>query len=446
MSYATWRAKAVVIAVIGSLLSLLFVAAPSRAEPVQVTLGGSTATAVGTNVPRGADQLVLYTRTAAQTSAPTNQWGAEVAVQGGVVVSINDRQTTGAAATVIPTGPAATSFVLSGHGTARVWLLANAAVGAPASYPQSSPPPGPPAGQPVVQADGSWYLLTGDNVARGADQLVRYTRSATQTVTPTNQWGTEATVVNGSVTAVSDRQETGAAATAIPTNGYVLSGHGAARSWMLAHLAVGEAVTTPTPPAPEPQGPTPNPAGWTCSAGTVRLTLDDGPDPTFTPVALDIFKAWNVKVTFFVMGSKVQANPQIVARAYAEGHRIGNHTWDHPSLTKLNTQQVTSQFTRTTDAIVAAGVPRPTEWRPPYEDHNASVRNIASGLGMTMVTWTYDTDTNDWQNISVQQITANGVNNAKNGSIILIHDIRQRSIDALPYILDGLQKKGLCLV
>ena len=67
----------------------------------------------------------------------------------------------------------------------------------------------------------------------------------------------------------------------------------------------------------------------------IALTFDDGPDPTTTPQALAILKKYNAKATFFMVGKNVSANPDIAKQVRKEGHQIGNHTWDHPSITKI---------------------------------------------------------------------------------------------------------------
>ena len=299
----------------------------------------------------------------------------------------------------------------------------------------------------VAQANGSTYPIAGTNIARGADELVVYTRVGRQTASPANRWGAEASVLNSVVQAITDRQTTRQPGTAIPVGGSVLSGNGAARLWILANLRVGQPVTyqgSDTAPTPTPT-PSPAPSPGTCSAGYVRLTFDDGPDPVVTPQVLDTLRTYGAKATFFVMGQKVQARPDLVLRQQQEGHKVGNHTWDHPYLTRLTAAQQSAQLRDTSAAIVAAGAPSPVEWRPPYEDWNASVRDLATSLGMTMVLWNYETDSNDWQGGSPTVIRDRVVTNAHDGAIILMHDRIQNSATALPGILDGLAQKGLCL-
>jgi peptidoglycan-N-acetylglucosamine deacetylase len=73
-----------------------------------------------------------------------------------------------------------------------------------------------------------------------------------------------------------------------------------------------------------------------CPAGYVRLTFDDGPDPTATPEVLDALAAWDATATFFVVGSRAAAYPGLLRRVRDEGHAIGNHSWSHPDLTTLD--------------------------------------------------------------------------------------------------------------
>ncbi|MEO0448648.1 MAG: polysaccharide deacetylase family protein, partial [Verrucomicrobiota bacterium] len=86
----------------------------------------------------------------------------------------------------------------------------------------------------------------------------------------------------------------------------------------------------------------------------VAMTFDDGPHPTYTPRLLDIMKARGVRGTFFVVGSRAKAHPEILRRMVREGHEVANHTWNHPDLTKLSLSSVRKEFDTTRDAIVAA--------------------------------------------------------------------------------------------
>lgn len=199
-----------------------------------VQVGKSTFPVSGTDVQRAADSLVVYTP-ASGTVTTTNVYGAEAVVVGGVVTALRDRLVTRAGGTAIPSN----GVVLSGHGVARDWLLANARVGASVTLP------GALTAADTVRVGSASYRISGVDVERAADAFVVYT-SAAGAATPTNVWGAEAVVINGVVTSFVDRQVTKAGPTPIPSNGVVLSGHGAARDWLRLHARVGAPVSLPS--------------------------------------------------------------------------------------------------------------------------------------------------------------------------------------------------------
>lgn len=202
--------------------------------------------------------------------------------------------------------------------------------------------------------------------------------------------------------------------------------------------------------APAPDGPVgavaggPTPLEPDCTAGSVVLTFDDGPDDLITPAMLDVLRDWQSTATFFVIGDQVQARPDLVRRAAEEGHTIGNHTWSHADLTGLDPEGVRGELARTSDAIAAATGSPPTLWRPPFGKHDAAVDAEAEDLGMQLLSWSDGTDGLDWQGLAPQAIADRVVGNAEPGSIVLLHDIHQNSLDALPLVLQGLHEKGLC--
>jgi peptidoglycan-N-acetylglucosamine deacetylase len=181
-----------------------------------------------------------------------------------------------------------------------------------------------------------------------------------------------------------------------------------------------------------------------CTAGSVVLTFDDGPDDLITPAVLDVLRDWQATATFFVIGDQVQARPDLVRRAAEEGHAIGNHTWSHADLTGLDPEGVREELVRTSDAIAAAVGAPPTLWRPPFGSHDAAVDAEAEDLGLQLLWWSEGTDGLDWQGLAPRAIADRVVGNAEPGSIVLLHDIHQNSLDALPLVLQGLHEKGLC--
>lgn len=188
-------------------------------------------------------------------------------------------------------------------------------------------------------------------------------------------------------------------------------------------------------PSPSPSGP--------CSAGYVRLTFDDGPTSDVTPQILAILKAKDVKATFFVLGSQATYFPNLVRQTVADGHAVANHTWTHARLTTLTAEQARSELTRTSDYLQQLTGRRPTEFRPPHRDTNASIVSLASSLGMAQVLWSVDPE--DWRFPGATTLVNSIVPLARDGSIILLHDANSSSAIGLGAVIDGLRAKGLCM-
>lgn len=201
-----------------------------------------------------------------------------------------------------------------------------------------------------------------------------------------------------------------------------------------------EEIETTTPEPEVLSAPTTPSSAGSCE-NCVALTFDDGPRVGMTDRLLDILKAKNAKVTFFVLGENVAKNPAIIARMAKDGHEIGNHTWNHPQLTKLNAVEIEAEISKTNDAIFAASGSRPKFIRQPYGATNATVEGVLKKLDMSGVLWSVDT--RDWADKNASVICNRAVTSARAGGIILLHDIHPTSVDAVGCIIDGLAKKGL---
>lgn len=173
----------------------------------------------------------------------------------------------------------------------------------------------------------------------------------------------------------------------------------------------------------------------------VALTFDDGPHDVLTPKLLDILKDRGVKATFFVVGYRVKAWPQVVQRAHREGHEIGNHSWNHPALTSLGSSEVQRQISRTDAAIVTATGKAPRVLRVPYGSISQRVASLDS---RPFIGW--DVDTLDWLYRNIERITTVSVSGARGGSIVLLHDIHPRTVAAVPGIIEGLRGRGFRFV
>lgn len=182
-----------------------------------------------------------------------------------------------------------------------------------------------------------------------------------------------------------------------------------------------------------------------CS-GSIALTFDDGPDAALTPQFLDILETNHVQATFFVMGSNIEGNEPIIERMVDEGHSVQNHTWDHPYLSELSTDEIELQIERTSAAIVGAGAPEPQFGRPPYGDYNARVTGVFEIQGLQMVTWTNALDIRDWDGpASPEHIVERVRANLQDGGVVLLHDVQPNTLAALPGIIDAVHQEGYCI-
>ncbi|RIB28244.1 Carbohydrate Esterase Family 4 protein [Gigaspora rosea] len=198
---------------------------------------------------------------------------------------------------------------------------------------------------------------------------------------------------------------------------------------------------------------------WTCSGcvrndsdviycPTVRdwgLTFDDGPS-SFTTTLLDFLDRVGVKVTFFVVGSRVVENPQILQRIVRSGHQVGIHTWSHQYLTSQSTEQVIAELQWTAEIIKNVSGVTPKYMRPPFGDVDDRVRNICTQLGYKVVIW--DMDTNDWLsdgNPSFQMSWVEGNftqwvrQSSTTGHISLEHDLYNQTAAQGPLVVPILQ-------
>ncbi|MER5227030.1 polysaccharide deacetylase family protein [Streptomyces flaveus] len=172
------------------------------------------------------------------------------------------------------------------------------------------------------------------------------------------------------------------------------------------------------------------------------LTFDDGPDPRYTPHVLRTLKAHDVRAMFFVCGSMVVENKDMLREMADEGHIVGNHTWSHPLLTRLTRSAIRSEMERTSEIIEKAYGEWPGWFRAPYGAWNRAVFELGAELGMEPLAWTVDTL--DWQSPGARTIERRVMKGAAPGVVILAHDAggdRSQSVralrDYLPRLLDS---------
>jgi peptidoglycan/xylan/chitin deacetylase (PgdA/CDA1 family) len=172
----------------------------------------------------------------------------------------------------------------------------------------------------------------------------------------------------------------------------------------------------------------------------VALTFDDGPHPAFTPQILRILKQYHAKATFFVVGEQAERNPDLIRAEAAAGDSIGNHTYDHVSLVKIPDDYVGTEIKACGEVLKQILGRAPHLFRPPGGAYNPQVAQVADSLGYTMVLWT--NDPGDYASPGEDVILQRTFSKINNGSIILLHDGIQQTIDVLPTILQYLRDHG----
>lgn len=199
-------------------------------------------------------------------------------------------------------------------------------------------------------------------------------------------------------------------------------------------------VPQPTPvPVIVPQKTTYN--SCNVEGMSIAITFDDGPDPELTPRLLDMLKERGIKATFFVVGKNVEEYPSIVGRMALEGHEVANHSWSHPTLTKLGFESFRKQIENTNEAIAKATGKRPVLMRPPYGATNVSLnKRLNEQFGLKVILWSVDPL--DWKYRNSNRVYSSIIQNTRPGAIILAHDIHATTVAAMPATLDALLAKG----
>lgn len=172
----------------------------------------------------------------------------------------------------------------------------------------------------------------------------------------------------------------------------------------------------------------------------VALTFDDGPGQ-FTDRLLDELKSEQAVATFFVLGKNVGKYPQSLERMVAEGHQIGSHTYDHKDITKLTAEGIEHEVQWTEDAIFEAAGVKPEILRPPYGAHGVVYDRL---IPYPLVLW--DVDTLDWKHHDPVKTVSIALDEVQSGSIILMHDIHESSVQAVPDLVAKLRAEGYTLV
>jgi peptidoglycan-N-acetylglucosamine deacetylase len=178
----------------------------------------------------------------------------------------------------------------------------------------------------------------------------------------------------------------------------------------------------------------------------VALTFDDGPWTSTTEV-LEILKKNKIKATFFWIGKHLQMYPEIAKQVVADGHTIGNHTWSH-LYKSMDPDQVKAEIDNTTASIYKKTGAKTIFFRPPGGELKNGLVEYAAGKKYVTALWSVAPGDAKKGSTS-EQIVSNVVENARSGSVILLHDgggDRTETLKALPEIIHQLRAKGFKFV
>lgn len=170
------------------------------------------------------------------------------------------------------------------------------------------------------------------------------------------------------------------------------------------------------------------------------LSFDDGPDPIYTPLVLDLLDQYDAKAIFFVIGEHAEKRPLLLQEIKARGHRIGNHSWSHhPYFDFFSVNKMLEEVKKANDLIEKITGEQPVFFRPPFGITNPRIAKLLLKSGMKSVLWSYRSY--DTKSRSNDRIIAEIKKEIKGGEILLFHDTIPRTIEVLKEILPWLKEK-----
>ncbi|CCQ98566.1 Polysaccharide deacetylase [[Clostridium] ultunense Esp] len=172
----------------------------------------------------------------------------------------------------------------------------------------------------------------------------------------------------------------------------------------------------------------------------IALSFDAAWGDEFTLGILDILDKYNVKSTFFLVGFWVDKYPEHVKEIYNRGHEVGNHSTNHPYMTKLSDEEIVKELNTTGDKIEKLINEKPILFRPPFGDYNDRVISLCRENNYYVIQW--DVDSLDWKELGVQPVVDRVTRNVGKGSIVLFHNNAKYILEYLPIVIERLQEEG----
>ncbi len=177
---------------------------------------------------------------------------------------------------------------------------------------------------------------------------------------------------------------------------------------------------------------------------TISLSFDAAWGNEDTQNLIDILSRYGVNATFFVVGDWAERYPDSVKALAEAGNEVMNHSSSHAHFSSLSTEQIVSDISACNEKVAALTGVSPSLFRCPYGEYDDHVIQAVESMGMTAVQW--DVDSLDWKGISAAEISDRVLKNVRSGSIVLFHNAAIHTPEALPGIIEALQKEGYTIV
>lgn len=179
----------------------------------------------------------------------------------------------------------------------------------------------------------------------------------------------------------------------------------------------------------------------------VALTFDDGPDARYTSQVLDVLKKHDVPATFFLLGARAQALPELTQRIHEEGHAIGNHSYWHPKMFEEPIGRLHWEVTQTQQVLNQIIGYEPSIFRAPYGGLTEELVEMLAEMNFSVIAWSVDSE--DWKQIPAEEIVDNVMSHMHPGAIILMHDggdwtqNLSGTVESLDTIIPQIKAQGL---
>ena len=174
----------------------------------------------------------------------------------------------------------------------------------------------------------------------------------------------------------------------------------------------------------------------------IALTFDDGPSGRYTRRLLEGLEERDARATFFLCGYRIEQDPELVEQIFSAGHEIGIHGYSHRNMRELSRRQIAAELEDTRELLPEGCSP---VWlRPPGGCCSDGVRQVAGVTGYALLDWSLDP--RDWATRDTAAVKKAILTAAKDGDVVLLHDMTDSSVDAALSVIDSLQQRGFRFV